>query len=125
MKSVFIIISWRNSLKSETHKSSRGDDSHVFLVVLKASEHNKDVKVGRLLKCFFSVLPPECCSLTTQVTSKNPEDRRVKASLFLQLFLRAALQGRHLHLLASSSTKHQSPEVCSTYKYPRLRWDKM
>lgn len=71
---------------------------------------------------FFSVLPPECCSLTMQVTSKNPEERRVKASPFLQHFLRAALQGRYLHLLASSSTKHHTPEVCSTYKYPRLRW---
>lgn len=48
MKSFLIIISfsWKNSLKSETHKSSRGDDSPAFLVVLEASERNKDLKIG-------------------------------------------------------------------------------
>lgn len=48
LKSLLIIIffSWRNSLNSETHKSSRGDDSPAFSVVLEASERNKHLKIG-------------------------------------------------------------------------------
>ena len=48
LKSLLIIISfsWRNSLNSETHKSSGGDDSPAFSVVLEASERNKHLKIG-------------------------------------------------------------------------------